>query len=152
LLAILGEVTRFRDGHHAAGYLGLVPRTHQSARPCYHGAITKPGHRYARALLVQAAQHVATHPGPLGAFFRRLAKRKDRNVAVVATARKLVVIAWYVLRHHEPYRYAQPTTVHTMLNRLRVVATGERRPRGGTKGQARPATYGSGQQHRKVPA
>src|SRR5262245_12641347 len=111
LLAVLGESERLRDGHHAASYLGLVPRTHQSAQHCYHGPITKQGHRYARALLVQAAQHVATHPGPLGAFFRRLAKRKDRNIAVVATARKLVVIAWPLLRHHEPYRYAQPTTV-----------------------------------------
>lgn len=152
VLAVLGEVTRFRDGHHAASHLGLVPRTHQSAQHGYHGAITTQGHRYARALLVQAAQHVATHPGPLGAFFRRLAQRKGRNVAVVATAWKLVVMAWHVLRHHEPYRYAQPTTVQTKLNRLWVTATGERRPRGGTKGQARPTTYGGGQRYRKVPA
>lgn len=151
LVAVLGDVARFRDGHHAASSLGLVPRTYQSAKHCYHGPITKQGHRYARALLVQAAQHVATHPGPLGAFFRRLAKRKDRNVAVVATARKLVVIAWHLLRHHEPYRYAQPITVQTKLDRLRRVATGERRKGGGIKGRPRPASYGSGQRHQKVP-
>ena len=32
LLAALGDVTRFRDGDHAASYLGLVPTTRQSGR------------------------------------------------------------------------------------------------------------------------
>src|SRR4029453_18062116 len=84
LWAVLGEVERFRDADHAASYLGLVPSTHQSGKHCYHGPITKQGHRQARALLVQAAHHVRTHPGPLGAFFRRVTKRRGYNVAVVA--------------------------------------------------------------------
>ena len=95
--AALGDVKRFRDGDHAAGYLGLAPSTKQSADKCHHGPITKRGNGHARWGLVQAAQHVAQHPGPLGVFFRRLAKKKNRNVVVVATARKLVVIAWHLL-------------------------------------------------------
>ena len=51
------------------------------------------------AMLTQAAQHVAEHPGPLGAFYRRLKKRKARNVAIVATARKLVTIAFLMLKN-----------------------------------------------------
>jgi transposase len=117
LWAVLGEVDRFRDADHAASYLGLVPSTHQSGKRCYHGPITKEGHRQARALLVQAAHHVRIHPGPLGAFFRRVAKRRGYNVAVVATARKLVVIAWQMLKSNEPYRYAQPQTVEYKLER-----------------------------------
>jgi hypothetical protein len=145
LWAVLGEVERFRDADHAASYLGLVPSTHQSGKRCYHGPITKAGHRQARALLVQAAPHVRIHPGPLGAFFRRVAKRRGYNVAVVATARKLVVIAWQMLKSNEPYRYAQPQTVEYKLEQLRVTATGEKRKRGYAKGTPRPATYGSGQ-------
>jgi len=151
VLAALGEIARFRDGAHAASYLGLVPRTHQSANHCYHGPITKQGNRQARALLVQAAQHVATHPGPLGAFFRRLARRKERNIAVVATARKLVMIAWQLLTHNEPYRYAQPHTMDFKFTRLRSKVTGQRRKGGVAKGTPRPATYGSGQRISKVP-
>ena len=150
LLAALGDVTRFRDGAHAASYLGLVPRTHQSASRCYQGPITKQGHRQARSLLVQAAHQVAKHPGPLGAFLRRLAKRRGYNVAVVATARKLVVIAWQMLKANEPYRYARPQTVETKLERLRVKATGEKRKRGYATGTPRAATYGSGQRLQRV--
>ena len=66
---------------------------------------------HARWMMVQAAQHLGLHRGPLGVFFRRLAKKKNRNVAVVATARKLVTIAWHMLTNNEPYRYAQAKTV-----------------------------------------
>jgi transposase len=144
LWAVLGEVDRFRDADHAASYLGLVPSTHQSGRHCYHGPITKQGHGYARSLLVQAAQSVVDHPGPLGAFFRRVTKRRDHNVAVVATARKLVVIAWHMLKANEPYRYARPQAVEEKLAQLRVKATGEKRKVGVAKGTPRSATYGSG--------
>ena len=41
-------------------------------------------------------------------FFRRLAKRKNRNVAITAVARKLVTVAFLMLKHNEPYRYARP--------------------------------------------
>jgi len=58
-------------------------------------------------MLVQAVQAASDHPGPLGAFFRRLRKRKKYNVAVIATARKLVTIAFLMLKNNEPYRYAK---------------------------------------------
>jgi transposase len=134
LLGALGDIGRFQDGDHAAAYLGLVPSTKQSANRCYHGPITKQGNGHARWLLVQAAQHVAKHPGPLGVFFRRLAKKKNRNVAVVAVARKLVVIAWHMLTKSQPYRYAQPLSTQGKLQRLRVKATGAKRTSGPKKG------------------
>jgi transposase len=152
LLAALGDVGRFRDGARAASYLGLVPSTKQSADHCYHGPITKAGNGHARWVLVQAAQHLRLHPGPLGVFFRRLAKRKNPNVAVVATARKLVVIAWQLLTKHEPYRYAQPQATQAKLARLRVKATGRKRKSGSPKGQPRSPQYGTGQGTRTIPA
>ena len=124
LLAALGDVTRFRDGDHAASYLRLVPSTRQSAERCYHGPITKAGNSNARWMLTQGVQHVADHPGPLGVFFRRLCKRKNRNVAVTAVARKLVTIAYLMLKKNEPYRYAVSKRVHEKFTGLRSVATG----------------------------
>ncbi len=137
--AALGDIHRFRDGDHAAAYLGLVPRTRQSAERCYHGPITKAGSCQARWMLVQAAQQVGRHPGPLGHFFRRLAKKKNRNIAVVATARKLVVIAWHLLSKNEPYRYAQPLATEAKLQKLRVRATGQKRKSGPAPGTAASA-------------
>ena len=86
MMAAWGDVKRFPDGDHAASYLGLVPSTKQSANQCYHGPITKRGNSQARWMLIEAAQHLDKHPGPLGHFFRRLCRKKNRNVAVVAGA------------------------------------------------------------------
>ncbi len=111
-----------------------MPSVKQSAGKCYNGPITKAGSSQARWLLIQAAQSVSRHPGPLGAFFRKLEKRKNRNVAVVATARKLVTIAWHMLKNKEPYRYAMPRSTDDKLAGLRVRATGEKRKGGSPKG------------------
>src|SRR5262249_27707603 len=134
ILAAFGDFSRFKDPDQCAAYLGLVPKVKQSAESCHYGPITKAGNGHTRWLLVQAAQHLGSHPGPLGAFFRKLRKRKNHNLAVVATARKLVVIAWHMLKNNEPYRYAQPRATEAKLSRLRLKGGGERRRGGAAKG------------------
>lgn len=103
----------------------LVPSTRQSADHCYHGHITKAGSAQTRWMLTQGVQHIAVHPGPLGVFFRRLCKRKNRNVAISAVARKLVTIAYLMLRNNEPYRYAVAKRVHEKFTTLGSRATGK---------------------------
>jgi len=144
LMAALGEIDRFPTPDQAAGYLGLVPRVKQSADKSYTGSITKAGSSQARWMLVQAAQSVGRHPGPLGAFFRKLARRKNRNVAVVATARKLVTIAWHMLKNNEPYRYASSRCTDEKLASLRVRATGQKRKSGSPKGTKPQSKLGTG--------
>ena len=45
--AAWGDIQRFRDGAHAAAYLGLTPSVKQSADKCYRGPITKRGNAQA---------------------------------------------------------------------------------------------------------
>jgi hypothetical protein len=153
--------------------LDVHKRVVQAARVDDHGRVLGQ-HRFSctRAALLEfcaayvtpdtrIALEATTHLGdrrraraPLhrsGVFFRRLAKRKNRNVAVVACARKLVTIAWHMLKNNEPYRYAQPRVTEGKLARLRV-KSGTKRKRGPAKGQARAAHYGSGERTRRVPS
>ena len=138
LLSALGDLSRFKDGDQAAAYLGLVPATRQSGRRCYQGPITKAGRGHTRGLLTQAAQHVARHGGSLGAFFRRLVKRKNRNVAIMAVARKLVTVAFLMLKHNEPYRYARPELMRAKFATLQARVT---EPKGATR-PAKPRAKG----------
>ena len=66
LKAVLADIGRFPDPDKAASYLGLVPSVRQSADKCYTGPITKAGSTQVRWLLIQGAQCVGNHPGPLG--------------------------------------------------------------------------------------
>jgi len=139
LLAAIGDISRFPSADALASYLGLVPSTRQSAEHCYHGPITKQGRTQTRWMLIQSAQTVGRHPGPLGHFFRRLKKRKPHNVAVVAVAHKLALLAWHLLSSGEPYRYALPRTTEIKLRDLRMQATGKARSHGPAPG-SRPRT------------
>lgn len=121
ILSAIGDVGRFQDGDHAAAYLGLAPSTRQSANRCYHGPITKVGGRQARGLPTQTAQHASRHLGPLGAFFRRLTKRKNWSVAITSVARKLVTIAYLMLKNNEPYRYARPDLMREKFGKLKII-------------------------------
>ena len=146
VLAAWGDSKRFPDGDHAASYLGLAPSTKQSAEHCYHGPITKHGNSHARWMLIEAAQHLDKHPGPLGHFFRRLMKKKTRNVAVVAAARKLAMIGWLMLTATSPI--ATPFQDHGEQARH---ATGEgHRP--AAQGRRGKGTEGGGDQDKSAAA
>jgi hypothetical protein len=124
VLAVLGDISRFKDADHAASYLGLVPRVKQSADTCHHGSITKTGSSLARAMLCEAAQSLFLNDGPLGVFVRRIREKKGGGKAIVAGARKLATIAYHMLKNKEPYRYAMVISTREKLRSLRGKAGG----------------------------
>jgi len=119
LIAAIGDIARFPSPGQLAAYLGLVPRTHQSADRCYHGPITKQGSNSARHLAIEAAQVIARSDTPLAATFHRVRARRPHNVAVTALARKLIVVVWHMLQNRQPYRYAPVQTTRAKLRRVR---------------------------------
>ena len=109
LLAAIGDITRFASSAKLVSYFGLNPRVRQSGlRPAQHGHISKVGRAHARAMLVEAAWSAANAPGPLRAFFLRIRGRRGQQIAAVATARKLAVIAWHVLAGQEDFAWSRP--------------------------------------------
>jgi len=149
LVAAIGDIKRFSSADRLASYLGLCPRTKQSANTCHHGPITKAGNTMARWLLVEAAHHLHANPGPLGFFFRKIARKKGANVAATAGARKLATIVWHMLTNNQPYRYALPKTTETKLRALRIRGGGGKRPRGLRRGATPRRKSGSGEQTRR---
>ena len=80
-------------------YLGLDPRVRQSGNgPARHGRISKAGASETRHMLGEVAWKVTLTPGPLRAFFERVRARRGPQIAATATARKLVVLFWHLLR------------------------------------------------------
>jgi len=122
LLAAIGDVSRFPTPRHLVGYLGLSPRVHQSgSEPAKHGRISKQGPGEVRGLLVEAAWHAARTTGPLRAFHQRVKARRGANIATVAVARKLVVVAWNMLRRSEEYAFARPSLHREKLRRFELM-------------------------------
>ena len=111
-MAAVGDFTRFRTPEKLVAYFGLHPRVRQSGgQPASHGRITKAGSAHARGMLVEAAWSASKAPGPLRAFYQRVAARRGMQVAVVAAARKLTVLCWHLLTREEDYLWARPALV-----------------------------------------
>ncbi len=109
LLAAIGDISRFAAPEKLVSYFGLNPPVRQSGlQPAQHGHISKVGRAHARAMLVEAAWSAANAPGPLRAFFLRIRGRRGQQIAAVATARKLAVIAWHVLAGQEDFAWSRP--------------------------------------------
>lgn len=107
--AAVGDIRRFADPTRLVSYLGLNPSVRQSGEgSAYHGRITKQGRGRARGMLVEAAWVVARSPGPLRAFFQRVASRRGKHIAAVATARKLAMIIWHMLTKSTDYIWTRP--------------------------------------------
>ncbi|HEY8779913.1 MAG TPA: IS110 family transposase, partial [Solirubrobacterales bacterium] len=127
LLAAIGDINRFPSSRQLVSYLGLDPRVRQSgSEPARHGRISKQGPGETRHVLVEAAWHAARAPGPLRAFAERVAARRGRNIAAVAVARKLVVIAWHMLSRGEDYAFARPSLTREKLRRLELMVGAKR--------------------------
>jgi len=130
LVAAIGDITRFASPQQLVGYLGLHPSVRQSGPgPAQHGRITKQGRGHARGMLVEAAWAAVRAPGPLHAFFLRLRARRGQHVAAVATARKLAVVVWHLLRKQENYAWSRPALHARKLRDLELKA-GHGRQRG----------------------
>src|SRR5262249_12151675 len=133
-LAAVGDIGRFPTARHVVSYLGLDPRVNQSGtEPARHGRISKQGPGETRHVLVEAAWHATRTPGPLRAFHERIAARRGGNIATVAVARKIAVIAWHMLARGEDYAFARPSLPREKLRRLELM-TGAQRQKGKRSG------------------
>ena len=104
VLAAIGEIERFETPKKLASYSGLTPGLEQSGTKNRGKGITKEGRRELRWALVEAALQAVKSDSRLKMRFGELQKRMHRNQALVAIARHLLELVWYVLTRRQPYR------------------------------------------------
>jgi transposase len=107
LLAAIGEIQRFPHAKQLVGYSGLGASVHASGQTHRTGGITKQGRRELRAAMVEAAWAAVEHSTYWRPVFERLANRIGRQKAIVAIARKLLVVVWHVLTEHQIDRHGE---------------------------------------------
>ena len=111
LLAAIGDITRFESAKKLVGYAGLGAGVHDSGLTHRGGHITKEGRREMRWVLVEAMWVAVDKNAHWKAEFARLTRRMNKNTAIVALARKLLVVVWHVLTEHVTDHHADPEMV-----------------------------------------
>ena len=117
VLAAIGDITRFPSAKKLVGYSGLGASVHASGQTYHTGPITKQGRRELRTVLVEAAWSAVTHHPFWKAEFERLVPSLGKGKAIVAIARKLLVVVWHVLTHQVVDRHADRPMVTRKLQR-----------------------------------
>jgi transposase len=111
VLAAIGDINRFASAKKLVGYAGLGARVHASGQTHKGGGITKEGRRDLRSVLVEASWSAVRFDPHWQEQFERLAHRIGKQKAVVAIARKLLVVIWHVLTAAETDRRAEADRV-----------------------------------------
>ena len=131
--AAIGDIARFAEAKKLVGYAGLGARVHDSGMTTRTGKITKAGRRDLRVALVEAAHVVANSHPHWKAELARLQPRLGYNKAIVAIARKLLILVWHVLSRKAVERFTEPQKVAQKMLKF-AYAVGKQN-RSGTAGQ-----------------
>ncbi len=97
LIAELGtDPSQFPTPGHAAAWARLTARTLQSGQSARPGRTGK-GNPYLRGALGQSAMAAAHTDTRLGVMYRRIARKRGKQKAIVAVARVICEIAWILI-------------------------------------------------------
>ena len=107
IVSAVDDVRRFDSKKELSKYGALTPRIYQSGGVTHLGRINRDGRHEVRRVLLQCAHTVARMKSyearPLRMFFERVRQRRGKKIAIVALARKLLTIAYGVLRTQTMY-------------------------------------------------
>jgi transposase len=115
LAAEIADIKRFPTVEKFCCYGGLAPSTHQSADKKYNGHIIKESNKYIRYAVLEAIPHAIKKDPWLFKFYKRIERAKGRKRARIATARKLLVSIYYMLKNGTPY---QCSRVHQNISQV----------------------------------
>lgn len=118
----IGDVKRFSTAEKLASWAGLAPSIHQSGSQTKRGHITKQGSRMLRWILVQSAQISHRCDPRFQHMYQRIAARRGNNKAIIAVAREMLTVAYYMLTRREEYRGMDMERYKEKLKRLERIA------------------------------
>jgi len=111
LLRTIDRIADFNNPKALCSFLGIVPRTRQSAGHNLpsrkagrykSGAITRAGDSKTRSALIMAVNRVLVHNQSLRNFYDRVKGRRGYRKARTAAARKLLTFLYFALKKGKP--------------------------------------------------
>ena len=139
LVAIIGDVRRFATAAKLVAYAGLNPGQRQSGQgKNIKLGLGRRGRGDLRSLLIQGA-HAVLRTGTKTALgqwgWKLFARKGQRNIAVAAIARKMLVQVWHLLCGHPPVALEADKSLATKLQKLLVALGKEARIQLGLDGK-----------------
>ena len=112
--AYVDDIDRFLSYKQFSSYAGLAPWVQNSNERERYGNITKRGPEPLRTALVQMVLGMVRNRRQTGSYrlmvrYRAMKPHKGSGKTIIATARKLSKVVWYMLQRDEPFSPIQMT-------------------------------------------
>lgn len=102
IISAIGDINRFPSDEELASYAGLVPRIYQSGETQYTRGL-KQGEKSLKWILIECS-HVAVRISKrFRKYYLKKLRKKNKQKAIVAVARKMVEIIYCILTRGEEY-------------------------------------------------
>src|SRR3989344_2429724 len=100
IIAEIGEINRFPTADKLCSYAGLVPSIKQSGNTLRFGKLVRQSSKTLKNDLIEASWVIVRtkESNSLQEFYKKLAKKKGKQKAICATARKLCCVVYAILR------------------------------------------------------
>lgn len=102
ILSELGDLRRFSNIKHLAGYVGLCPGIYQSGDTVRHSGVSMRAHRLLRSYFIEASWQ-AIRADPVMQQYYRKHQGKNTKKVIVKIARKLLSRTLAVIKTETPY-------------------------------------------------
>lgn len=106
VVATIDDPKRFHSGRQVGSYVGLTPRRYQSGQSDRQGRISRMGNTRLRSLLVEVAWLGLRYNSWMRQVYEavRRGSAARKKIAIVAVARRLLVVCWAMLRDGTTWR------------------------------------------------
>lgn len=108
VLVELQEVGRFRRSEEIASYMGLTPSEYSTGEHIRQGRITRSGNWRVRNALIESSWILIGKDPWMRMIYMRLKSHKGAKRAIIAIARKLIIILRSMLLRNMPYGGVRP--------------------------------------------
>lgn len=121
LLVEIGSIELFETSKQLVAYAGLAASVRQSNETVRRGKITKQGRKRLRTICIRAVlSMVKGRKTPLMEFYQKKKREKGSGKAICATARKLLVVVFVMLKKGLDYWYIEDRLYNEKLRALRA--------------------------------
>ncbi len=105
IITEIGDVSRFESANKLCSYAGLIPGIKQSGTTIRFGRLVKQANRNLKDVFIQTSWNLIRpkEGNRFREFYLRLSKKKGKQKAICAVARKLCCVVYAMLRKNQKF-------------------------------------------------
>lgn len=115
IISEIDNIQRFRNSDAIVAYAGLVPRERSSGDKIRKGRLRTDCNQFLKWAMIEAVIPALRQDKELRRYYKEVKTRCNSSAARVATARKLLIAIYHMLKEQKPYhtREQKPRITHS---------------------------------------